>query len=393
MDEETYFQNLVSNSLDGTLTELEREKLAAHLKECKACAALKQDLEQIRAAFLADSTEEKENSAIFPPDLHQKIMQRVEQEQRLTVVRPEKPVRRMPVFTMVAAAAIVVLMVLGGGLGNLFSMTDTVDRTASGAVTSDTGDGAAHAATGARNMQENAKATTEDAPIAPSGNESANENNMNAITKKNGNNNIAPQSSDYARKSENSSVDFSDAAISAAPDAEDNVSEEDIALAQIPLEANDTTGMMKNSLDASLETAPNAAYNPDEAQKESRQTTTESDMDGGAESEQNVSIENWIYEQDEAPMITLPNSLLGNEVAHCYIAWGASGLPNLTGDLNLLLTADGVSYFSLPNEVNVMAETLDAMEQAGYQVESYESAGLEIDKKADAWLLIVVESE
>jgi|GEM_PF-374967 len=392
MDEETYFQNLVSNSLDGTLTELEREKLAEHLKECKACAALKHDLEQMRNAFLADITEENENDAMFPPDLHQKIMQRVEQEQPLTVVRPEKPVRRMPVFTMVAVAAIVVLMVLGGGLGNLFSITDTGNRTASGKVSSEAGNGAARIAGGGNNMPENAEEIIEDSFDDSLDNRNTNDNNADAVAKEN---NMAPQSTNDAGKTEKFSADFSDATAGETSDEEDGVSEEDIALAQAPSEVNDTSGIAQNSLGATLETEPGAAYNSDETQ-ESRQIVTEDDTDGVEdtallEPETNVSMENWSYEQDETPMITLPNSLLGHEVAHCYVAWGSNGLPNLTGDL--LLNEDGVSYFSLPNEVNAMAETLDAMEQAGYQVDSYESVGLEIDKKADTWLLIVAESK
>ena len=108
MSDEEYFEQLCSNSIDGTLTDSEREKLEAHLAECPSCAALKEDLEQMRALF----AEEAEP----PAGLHESIMQRLEQESKLKVVQPEKPVRRMPVFTMVAAAAAVVLVVLGGGI-------------------------------------------------------------------------------------------------------------------------------------------------------------------------------------------------------------------------------------------------------------------------------------
>ena len=113
MSDEEYFEQLCSNSLDGTLTDSEREKLEAHLAECPSCAALKDDLERMRALF---------SEEIEPPaSLHEGIMQRLEQESKLKVVRPEKPARRMPVFTMVAAAAVVVLVVLGGGLMPMFS--------------------------------------------------------------------------------------------------------------------------------------------------------------------------------------------------------------------------------------------------------------------------------
>ena len=116
MSDKEYYEQLCSNSIDGTLTDSEREKLEAHLAECPSCAALKQDLEQMHALF---STE-----AALPDGLHEKIMQRVEQEARLRVVQPEKPARRLPVFTMVAAAAVVVLAVLGGGVGQVFGMVN-----------------------------------------------------------------------------------------------------------------------------------------------------------------------------------------------------------------------------------------------------------------------------
>ena len=127
MRDEEYFEQLCSNSIDGTLTEAEREKLEAHLAECPSCAALQQDLEWMQAAF----AEEAEP----PAGLHDGIMQRLRQESRLEVVQPEKPVRRMPVITMVAAAAVVVLVVLGGGLMPMFF--STVGTGATGGTTAE----------------------------------------------------------------------------------------------------------------------------------------------------------------------------------------------------------------------------------------------------------------
>ncbi|MFR2290219.1 MAG: anti-sigma factor family protein, partial [Butyricicoccus sp.] len=47
MNEEEYFEQLCSNSVDGTLTDSEKQKLEEHLAECPSCAALKEDLEQM----------------------------------------------------------------------------------------------------------------------------------------------------------------------------------------------------------------------------------------------------------------------------------------------------------------------------------------------------------
>lgn len=131
MNDEEYFEQLCSNSVDGTLTDSEREKLEAHLAECPSCAALLRDLREMRALFAQE--------AEAPDGLHDGIMEQLRQETKLHVVQPEKPVRRMPVFTMVGVAAAVVLVVLGGGLMPSFS---TVGSGSSGA-SADAGDAAA----------------------------------------------------------------------------------------------------------------------------------------------------------------------------------------------------------------------------------------------------------
>ena len=134
MSDEEYFEQLCSNSIDGTLTDAERQKLEAHLAECTSCATLRQDLMWMQSAFSAEAE---------PPEgLHEGIMQRLEQESRLRVVQPEKPVRRMPAITMVVAAAVVVLAVLGGGLMPKFFST-----VGTGAVSASTAEAIAPAAT------------------------------------------------------------------------------------------------------------------------------------------------------------------------------------------------------------------------------------------------------
>ena len=98
MNEEEYFEQLCSNSVDGTLTDSEKQKLEEHLAECPSCAALKEDLEQMHSMLAVDETEP-------PAGLHDSIMERLRQEETVRVVAPQKPMRRLPVFTMVAAAA------------------------------------------------------------------------------------------------------------------------------------------------------------------------------------------------------------------------------------------------------------------------------------------------
>ena len=130
MNDEEYFGQLCSNSVDGTLTDSEREKLEAHLAECPSCAALLRDLREMRALFAQE--------AEAPDSLHDGIMEQLRQETKLHVVQPEKPVRRMPVFTMVGVAAAVVLgvgraigeamavMMVSGNVANMPSLFQSV---------------------------------------------------------------------------------------------------------------------------------------------------------------------------------------------------------------------------------------------------------------------------
>ena len=72
MNDEEYFEQLCSNSVDGTLTDSEREKLEAHLAECPSCAALLRDLREMRALFAQE--------AEAPDSLHDGIMEQLRQE-------------------------------------------------------------------------------------------------------------------------------------------------------------------------------------------------------------------------------------------------------------------------------------------------------------------------
>ncbi|MFR0925033.1 MAG: anti-sigma factor family protein [Butyricicoccus sp.] len=74
MNEEEYFEQLCSNSVDGTLTDSEKQKLEEHLAECPSCAALKEDLEQMHSMLAVDETEP-------PAGLHDSIMERLRQEE------------------------------------------------------------------------------------------------------------------------------------------------------------------------------------------------------------------------------------------------------------------------------------------------------------------------
>lgn len=322
MSDEEYFEQLVSSSLDGTLTDSEREKLEEHLAECPSCAALKQDLEQMRAWF----TEEVET----PEGLHQGIMHKLEQETKLRVVQPEKPVRRMPVFTMVAAAAVVVLVVLGGGLMPAFS---TVDSAGSANATAASNDAAADGAGQAvADAAEDAGLTADNAANAGA-----------AVEPSEGGQTVQPRNS----------VPESDAA------QQDSTAEQ-------------STG------------GSGAAATTDSEVWAKLQPNTKDAAGGGteqAEAKVNIAL------AEAQPSLTLPDSLRGVSVAHCYFATGADEIPDIDG--KLVSTADGISWFLLDNNMSTLQDTLTRFEDAGFTVSAYENVGLTMDSKATAWLLIV----
>lgn len=324
MNEEEYFEQLCSNSVDGTLTDSEREKLETHLAECPSCAALKRDLEEMRALW----GEEVE----VPDDLHEGIMDALRQENKLHVVQPEKPVRRMPVFTMVGVAAAVVLVVLGGGLMPSFSTVGSggSDSTAAGESPAVFADSYTAQADAPSDSTENEIAeAAEDAGILAAGGSTAN---------------TAPATNDIAPGGTPSSEAVPQTGDSSAP-----------AVTSLP------EGTDSGSIAAQSEPGGRAAVNSSDSSDSTATART-----GAA--------------------LTLPEAAHGLRVAHCYIAEGGS-LPELGG--TLLYSDSDAAWFLLDNNMTVLQDTLSALEKAGCTVAAYEDIGLTIDSKADSWLLIV----
>lgn len=329
MSDEEYFEQLVSSSLDGTLTESEREKLDAHLAECPSCAALKQDLEQMRALFAAE--------AELAAGLHDSIMQRVRQEERLRVVQPEKPVRRLPVLTMVAAAAVVVLVVLGGGLMPAFSTVSSTS--AADTATADAGAGS----DGAGQM---IRSAAEDAGLADGSEEAA--------------------AAEESGQAENGAVQ---------------------PRVTAPEESDDSTAGQSGGTQASGGETTDAAADGSAADGQSK---VWAGLQPGTQAETGDSGQNAHPEAtlaDALPSITIPDALRGSHVAHSYLATGGAEMPDINGEL--LYTGDGVSWFSLENSMTTLQETLQTLENAGFTVTTLDEVGLILDSKATTWLLAV----
>lgn len=310
--------------MDGTLTDSEREKLETHLAECPSCAALKRDLEEMRTLW----GEEVE----VPDDLHEGIMDALRQENKLHVVQPEKPVRRMPVFTMVGVAAAVVLVVLGGGLMPSFSTVGSggSDSAAAGESPAVFADSYPAQADAPSDSTENEIAeAAEDAGIRAAGGSTAN---------------TAPATNDIAPGGTSSNE--------AAPQTGENSAPAVISLPE---------GTDSSSIAVQSEPGGRAAVNSSDSSDSTATART-----GAA--------------------LTLPEAAHGLRVAHCYIAEGGS-LPELGG--TLLYSDSDAAWFLLDNNMTVLQDTLSALEKAGCTVAAYEDIGLTIDSKADSWLLIV----
>ena len=326
MNDEEYFEQLCSNSVDGTLTDSEREKLEEHLAECPSCAALLRDLKEMRALF--------EQEPEVPDDLHDGVMDKLRQETKLHVVQPEKPVRRMPVFTMVGVAAAVVLVVLGGGLMPSFS---TVGR----------GSNDASADAGATSVA----ALTDSYPI-DTGEAS----------------DSAPE--EVAEAAENAGVNR---AAQSAPQTSVQGTSDIAADGSSPSEAAPQTAKEDNaSSSAALPEADNSAI-----------AAQSSDMTGRAIADADSS---GIAATEDTGMLTLPEAVHGLRVAHCYIAEGGE-LPEIDG--KLLYSDSSAAWFRLDNNMSTLQDTLNALEKSGCTVTAYEDIGLTLDSKAESWLLIV----
>lgn len=321
-----YFEQLCSNSVDGTLTEQERQELSEHVKDCPSCAALLNDLEQMRAMLRVEPE--------IPATLHRDIMKRLSEEGRLTLVQPEKPARRMPVFTMVAAAAVVVMVVLGGGVGQLFGTKS------SGSVSADT-------------------ATMADGGISP-----VDQNRVDAV----------PRAADTAPETAAVQPKETEPQTKNAPQATPEMG----ASAPQP-EAE--TGAGDNTAAGGSEASMQAAQEPRTDSNAAPQAAMPrlSSFDGGQPAED--------AEMAAEETASLPESIRGTAVAYSYLAVGTKELPELDGVL--LLSEGDYSYFSLSNNMAVLEKTLDSVEKAGYTVTDYENVGLVTDSKAESWLLIV----
>ena len=81
------------------------------------------------------------------------------------------------------------------------------------------------------------------------------------------------------------------------------------------------------------------------------------------------------------PVVELPEALSEHEFTAAYLAVGSSELPSIEGAV-LLLEEDGRSYYSLPDDISVLEDVIDALSATGYSVSVINVAGVgtEVDE-------------
>lgn len=154
-----HFEELCSASLDVALTRAQKRELETHLKLCPACAAYIEDLKALRAAW-GDLKEP------LPDALHEGIMRGILAEAEKKAKPAQKGRRITPMFTMIAAAAACVMLVMSGAIGNLIGGLKIAAPAGGGAAAgSGMSDAVMHSFEAASSAQ-NDQASSEEAPAS-----------------------------------------------------------------------------------------------------------------------------------------------------------------------------------------------------------------------------------
>ena len=327
MNDHEYYLDLCSLSLDGELSAEERASLEAHLAACPECAAFQEELRAMRQMLAADDITP-------PPSLHEEIMERVLAE-AVSKAAPVPKRRFVPVFTLIAAAAVVVLLVTTGTIGNWTNLGFTSNDTATMSGDASAGAGAAQfAADGATFEAAMDAGGAESAPAEPSAAQSA-----------------VPES-DQAMKSSGSK------AVVQGESTQPAVTQDQSAPAQEP-----------------------AAQQPAPAEGGAPQVmTAQPRVARGADV------------ADAAALPATPAALQEQSYAFCYVASGAGSAPDFGGTL-VAESEDGTAhYYTLKNSAGDIEKAVAALKDAGFACsQRAELDKIVFDKEASLGLVIVIQ--
>lgn len=314
-----YYQDQCAAYLDGELNAADQAELDTHLATCPECAEYLAALRDIGHMLAVDDSE-------IPSSLHEDIMGVVLADAQSRTRAAQKR-HYMPVFTMISAAAVVVLLVMTGTIGDLMG-TGRTDSLAGPATMADAGAEAPNTA------MFGAPAPTERGVVADN------------VTPK-AEISAAPKSAPAESAAANA-ADVPHTA-SAAPRTEQSTPQ---AEAVAPERTNGSSGKeAATAKSAPMAGAPRAAMMP--------------------------------------ALPELPAVLQSESFAFCYVATGNGTLPEFGGVLAAESADKAAHYYRVKG--TLLEKALTALTEAGYETVSREDApGVVIDPKAGSGLLIIL---
>ncbi len=292
-----------------------------------ACPSCRAYLEDLREM----NTLWKELEVPVSKELHEKMMEVIETEVQKTIVQtPQKERRRPPVFTMLAAAAACVMLAVSGQLTGLFGQMSAVPLQNA--------------------AQRNVPPTAEVMTPPP------------AVHK--------PAQAEEPPKQQ----------AAQAPETIEPQSEP--AEPQKPVEELPEPPQTEQSLPeepAVQEDVPQVIHEEPSEDTVAVQQASSGKMTRGA------------AEQPAVATYTasgLPEELRQMQFARCYDVTGGTELPVLDA-MTLLVTADGVSYYSVENNESKIGQVQEELKKSGYTLTLNETSGVSIQRSAKMILLIV----
>lgn len=326
------YEALCSAALDNALTVQEKEELDAHLAVCPSCRAYFEDLREMQALW-------KELEVPVPKDLHEKMMGAIEAEVQKTIVQtPQKERRRPPVFTMLAAAAACVMLAVSGQLTGLFGQMSAVPLQS----------------TAKRDIPATAEVI---APPQPTAQEPLQSEK-------------APEQPDVKTAKPEPKV------VEQQPDTDE---------ANKPVEEKQPEQPAPEP-----EQRLTASVSPENVP----QVTSEEPMTVQNEAVGQQTPPGKMVREVEPPVAVayaatgLPEELCQMQFARCYDVTGGTELPVLDA-MTLLVTADGVSYYSVENNESKIGQVQEELKKSGYTLTLNETSGVSIQRSAKTILLIV----
>lgn len=318
-----YYEALCSQSIDDELTQQERVELEAHLAVCPACVHYAAQLRQVQQQLAAES--------ITPPSsLHEDIMQKVMLEAQKT--SKEKPAQKriFPVFTMLAAAAAAVMLVVSGTMGDLFRFTGSVVTAQPDSVTMD------------------ADASAQNNPEALFG---AAQNDKTRIQ-------AAPSEGSDSQTTDEATAQDAQQPVTVQGDATDG----DMPVASAP-QTVDGEGA--------------GAQGETRSFGSSRMITRPQDNGGMA-----------------VILPQTPDTLVDQAFTSCYVAVGAGKLPDFGGTLVGQVESNKTYYFSVKSSLSTVEKVLTALGNAGYELSQRDEVqSITMDAKADDALIVIIQTD